>query len=301
MMKVAAHIGVLDEVELIGHCIANLRAQGVGRIWVQDMGSEDGTLDLLYADGGDDLVVVESGLEVTESEIEAVVERAVRDCEAWGAERVLLVDADEFVLTPGNDIGAALAGIEAPLAMMPRYNVVLGPDGLASGLPPDLARLDEVVVYAAADKWYRKKLEADPTLAWLRFVPLPKAAVRPGAFGGIVDGMHGALGPDRQPLPQPVLAPVVIAHVPMSSYERFERKVRNIVALDDRFGGNPPAHVGWHWRRWVASSRIGMLRTEYDNTFLDAAEMAALRADGVLKSVAELLQAGPAGDAEGGA
>ena len=46
-MKFAALLGVKDEVELIGACVAQLRNIGVDQIIVSDYGSTDGTLDIL--------------------------------------------------------------------------------------------------------------------------------------------------------------------------------------------------------------------------------------------------------------
>lgn len=289
MMRLAAQIGVKDEAGLIDACIAHLRAQGVGRIWIQDMGSTDGTLEALRADGGADLVVIENRVTATDADLEAAMLGAVRDAADWGADWLLMLDADEFVLAPGGDLAGVLSRVAEPLVLMPRYNVALGPEGLTMPLPPGAADPRDILVYAQAEKWYRKKLEADPALAWLRFVPLPKAAVRPGALGGVVHGMHDARGPDGDPLARAEDVPLVVAHVPLSDYDRFARKVANIAEVFHIHAADTPGHFGWHWKRWVASAEAGTLKAEYAASCLDERQIATLREEGVLRSVAELL------------
>lgn len=293
MTRVAAQIGVKDEVELIGPCVAHLRRIGVGRIYVQDMGSSDGTEAWLAENAGPDLVVIRSEVDFTDAALEATVidgiTRAHRD---WAADWVLMIDADEFVLPAGGDVGAMLDGVTTPLAMIPRYNVALGPAGLTMPLPPGPGDHDRILFYASADKWYRKKLEADPALAWLRFVPLPKPAVRPAMLGRLVHGMHDALDARGDPLDRTPVTGAVIAHVPLSGYDRFVRKVDNIAETFRHYGAAAPERFGWHWKRWMASAAAGTLADEYAASCLDADGIAALRAEGVLKSAAELLDGG---------
>lgn len=294
-MRLAAQIGVKDEVDLIGPCIAHLRGQGVGRIWIQDMGSTDGTLDVLRADDGTDLVIIENGATASDADLEAAMLGTVRDAEKWGADWLLMLDADEFVLAPGGDLASILSRVAEPLVLIPRYNVALGPGGLTMPVPPGPADHGDILVYAQAEKWYRKKLEADPTLAWLRFVPLPKAAVRPGALGGVVHGMHDARGPDGEPLPRARDVPLIVAHVPLSDYPRFARKVANIAEVFRNHAADTPGNFGWHWKRWMASAEAGTLEAEYAASCLGEVEIAALREEGVLKTVAELLDASGSG------
>ncbi len=46
-MRIAANLGVKDEVELIERSVAHLRAIGVDLIIACDLGSTDGTLEIL--------------------------------------------------------------------------------------------------------------------------------------------------------------------------------------------------------------------------------------------------------------
>ena len=48
-MKIAAHVGIKDEVDLGGHCLDQLFAIGVDQVVVTDMGSTDGSVELLRA------------------------------------------------------------------------------------------------------------------------------------------------------------------------------------------------------------------------------------------------------------
>jgi hypothetical protein len=109
-MRLAAHIGVKDEIELLPHCIAHLRTIGV-----------DGTREYLQEQEGVDFHVLHSSNAA-----------AIRECSAdW----VLAIDADEFPLTSSGDLREALAGVEADALRIPRYNVVLGPQGPCHPLP----------------------------------------------------------------------------------------------------------------------------------------------------------------------
>lgn len=296
MTRIAAQIGVKDEIELIGPCIAHLRRIGVGRIYVQDMGSSDGTEAWLTENAGDDLITIRSEVDWTDAELAAAVEEGIaRSHRDWQADWLVMIDADEFVLPSGGALAPHLAALRTPLAMIPRYNVALGPGGLTMPLPPGPGDYARTLMYARADKWYRKQLEADPGLAWLRFVPLPKAVVRPAALGGLVHGMHDALGHDGDPLEREMVAGAVIAHVPLSDYARFARKVDNIAETFREYGAAAPEKFAWHWKRWVASAEAGTLRAEYDASCLDRAGIETLRADGTLRSAAELLDGAGAG------
>lgn len=293
--RVAAHLGVLDEAALIVPCIAHLRAIGVSHLIVHDMGSNDGTRDRLAAQAGHDLRVLHSHADMPYDTLMAQVEGAVAMAGTdWGADWVLMLDADEFPLPAGGDIRPVLAragAAGADLVEMPRYNVVLGPDGPALPLPPaGVADHARILLYARALPDFRRRLERDPTLGWLRAVPLPKIALRPGRTGALADGGHDAApASPGAPLTRLRSDAVVIAHLALSDWPRFARKVANIRDMFARHDGRLPATFGWHWKRWAALDAAGMLRHEYDRSALDAAALAELRARGDVQSVAELL------------
>ena len=287
--RVAVHLGVLNEASLIAASLAHLRAIGVDEILVHDLGSRDGTLDILARDGGADLRVLHTERADTETQMWTRLEAAVAQSRAdW----MLMIDADEFVLPAGGDIRAALAPVAGAMVMLPRYNVALGPGGLQMPLPPGTRGYDAVQLHARPDPKFRRRLAQDPTLAWLAMVPLPKVAVRPAHVGGFAAGMHDAFDKAGTKLAAQRAENIVIAHVALSDYPRFADKVENIRETFALHEGDLPGNFGWHWRRWVALADAGDLRGEYDRSILTAEAMAALRAEGALRSAAALILKG---------
>lgn len=57
--RVVAHVGVLNEAGIIGPCVEHLRTVDVDGIVVFDLGSTDGTRDVLAGLEGRDLKVVD--------------------------------------------------------------------------------------------------------------------------------------------------------------------------------------------------------------------------------------------------
>lgn len=288
--RIAAHVGVKDEISLIGPCIAHLRAIGVGQIVVHDIASTDGTRDWLARNEGPDLRVIDSLDTATDADMQATTLAGIAGLEAdW----LLMLDADEFPLPKGGDLRACLAETQADVLRVARYNVVLGPDGLQMPLPPSPADYARIDLYAGTDKTYRKQLEGNPMLTWLRFVPLPKVMVRMSArIAGFAAGMHDALPADGIDLAYATAPDIVTAHVALSDYPRFADKVDNIRAMFARHEATLAANFGWTWKRWAAQAEAGTLRGEFDRSVLSEAQIKALRAEGVIASVAELLERG---------
>lgn len=47
-------------------------------------------------------------------------------------------------------------------------------------------------------------------------------------------------------------------------------------------------HGAWHWRRWLALADQGRLDEEFDRNVYDWQTISAMRAEGVIRSAAEL-------------
>lgn len=293
--SIAAHLGVKDEIGLIGPCIAHLRAIGVSQIVVHDIASTDGTRDWLARHEGPGLTVIDSPDEATDADMQATTLAGIAGLEAdW----LLMLDADEFPLPRGGDLRACLAGSRADVLALPRYNVVLGPQGLRMPVPPGVADYGAIDLFAGTDRRYRKQLEANPMLTWLRFVPLPKVAVRMGPrIAGFANGMHDALPAEGVALIRATASDIVTAHVALSDYARFAAKVDNIRAMFARHDATLAANFGWTWKRWAAQAEAGTLRGEYDRSVVSVAEIEALRDMGVIASVSDLLGEDLRGDA----
>jgi hypothetical protein len=68
-MRIGAHLGVKDEVELIEGAIAHLRAIGADLIIACDMGSTDGTLDIFEKHRGEEGFVLAHNSDEQRTEI----------------------------------------------------------------------------------------------------------------------------------------------------------------------------------------------------------------------------------------
>jgi hypothetical protein len=213
----------------------------------------------------------------------------VRDLDA---DRVVMIDADEFVLPRDGDLPAALARIQAEMVHIPRYNVVLGPEGLCLPMPPEPDRYDRIALFARNDPDFRTRLEQDPTLFWLRAVPLPKIAVQPGVVARFRDGMHGATPLPGVQLRESHTRDILIAHAALSGYDRFMRKLDNIREMFRLHEGKLGPGLGRHWHRWMELADRGALRAEYDRCHLSAEALERLRAEGIVQSAAALLASG---------
>lgn len=285
-MRLGAHIGVKDEAGLIGPCVAHLRALGVTAFAVHDIASQDGTREWLRAQEGPGFRVIDVRDDDSEAHLNASVQAAVAGLDAdW----VLMLDADEFPLARGGDLRAALAHRGEDAVTIPRFNVALGPGGPRLPLPPRPADFSRTDLFALADPDHRRRLDQDSSLAWLSGVPAPKVAVRPSRVGRVGPGGHSAKARAGGAATMGVADGTLIAHLALSDYSRFARKVANARATLAHVEGTVSPNFGWHWRRWVALDDAGGLRAEFDRSVLSEEGLARLRAQGAVRTAADLL------------
>ncbi len=284
-MKIAAHIGVKDEAELIERCIGHLRRIGVSQFIVCDMGSTDGTAGILERQRSDDFHIIMLSNREADAEWLRRNETAIRDIDAdW----LLFLDADEFPLPAAGSLHGILAGTAADLLSVPRYNVAIGPNGpyLPTELGPERYGEVELIVEAVAD--FRRSLAKDPDIPWIRAVPAPKIAVRPKAIGRLLQGVHDIV--PAGPITRAPAQGLLIAHLALSTPERFRRKIDNIrefFAHHDAYAG---PDIAWHWRRWAGLADRGEIDGEFARSVFSVQFLDALRRDGIVRSAAEMLR-----------
>jgi hypothetical protein len=284
--RVAALVGVKDEVELIGHCLEHLRRIGVKTIIVVDMSSRDGTREFLGREDDNNLRVIDVPADISNDDWLQVMRDLVRSCDA---EWVMQIDADEFPLPLGGDITTVLAGVEADVLTVPRYNVVLGPGGVRMPLPPMPETYGRTDLYVKPDPELRTQLAVDPTRFWLPFVPNPKVIVRPELDLELRLGGHGVVAPPNVAIRRETAGGLLIAHVALSDYARFHRKASNIRETFRVMKGDVPLNFAWHWRRWAEMADRGELWDEFTRSHLSEADIARQRTAGVIRSAAEVL------------
>src|SRR5271169_5180706 len=95
-MRIAVNLSVKDEVELVETTISHLRAIGVDVIVACDMGSTDGTLDILKRHRFEnDFLILQLTEETTTEEWSRAILETVKDANVdW----VAFIDGDEYLL-----------------------------------------------------------------------------------------------------------------------------------------------------------------------------------------------------------
>lgn len=288
-MRVAAHLGVLDEVELIPRTIAHLRQIGVDHIMVLDLGSTDGTLDVLRSHTGPDLELVCMGKLDVWDEGDPTTERMIKGAPAdW----IIFLDADEFWIPKTGSLKECAVLDDADVIQVDRFNVPLGrgqalfPESLAP------SRYDDLMLYVEPPPSYREQLKTSE-VAFISGVPGPKVMARRDRIGSLIPGMHEIAGAEGQALRRRRAEDVVIAHLPFTTYSRFSRKVENVRQTMANHPDYFVEDIGWHWRRWVEQADRGHLFQEFRRQVVDADLLSELRGKGAIRSAAELFAVSP--------
>jgi hypothetical protein len=287
-MRIAANLGVLDEVELVVPCIEHLRSIGVDLIVVTDLGSVDGT-ELLLRDlaAAPDIRLIQYA----------------RDEDPWGyqermfeqtaadpsVDRVLALDADEFWLPESGDLKQTAALADADFLSVTRLNIplVLGGPPLPTTIPPE--RYDALYLLARPTDGSPLRTGADATLPWIVTRVLPKVIANPKAIRGLQLGGHGVVFDEHRPPRGHVPEDLVIAHLPFSTELRFRRKLANIARTMPHFGHHLGPGQAWHWRRWIEVAATGHLAEEFQRQALTPEQFGAALADGTIRSARQWL------------
>ncbi len=294
-MKIAACLGVKDEIELIRPVIAHLRRIGVDHIFASDAGSTDGTesvLAELARNGGLDHLPFDDRT-LTAADEDALTEDIMARARAIGADWLMFVDADEFPLPRGGRLDL-LPGLEhADVLVVPRYNVVVRASGAAFALNDPFTAPEAILVHLPAENRHAvtARLRADPEAAWIMGLPAPKVMVRPDRVHTTAEGHHNAGGDDlRTATPQGFF----IAHLPFTTTTRFARKIDNIRRSIAATGTDWPQDSAWHWRRWLDNvDNRGGIAGEMARNLVTEAQLALLRDAGLVRSAVDLWQDGP--------
>jgi glycosyltransferase involved in cell wall biosynthesis len=286
-LRIAAHIGVKDEVELVERCITHLRNIGVSEFIVCDMRSTDGTRAILDSYRSESFRIISASNVDPAGDWVRRNEEVARQCQAdW----LVFVDADEFILPASGSLLRQLDGVRADLLSVPRYNVPFGPSGPV--FPDSLGseRYGEIDLIVEPIPEFRQQLKADPTLPWIRHVPVPKVIVRPHLIGWLVDGMHDVIPAAGGEFRRAVALDIVTAHLPFTTEVRFLRKIENVrevFALHDEYIG---PHNAWHWRRWLELADRGEIVSEFQRTRFSDETLVDLRRRGIIRTAAEALR-----------
>jgi hypothetical protein len=296
-MIIAAHLGVKDEATLIERAIGHLYSIGIDTVLVCDMSSTDGTKGILDRHSSEKLRTIQIPNRVSSAEW---LGRNLELIQSVKADWIIFLDADEFWICSTGDLRSyakTLTGID--IVTVNRFNIPLGPDG--PWAPPDLrfAKHDELLLVVdqnvqSRGSNLRKRLQEDPTLPWILGVPVPKVMARPDRIAGLIDGMHDIIPTSDGPLRRLEARDLLIAHLPLTTRDRFFCKVRNMKEVFEAndFGED----IAWHWRRWYNLLLEGALDHEFDRSILDDEAVRRLRRSGIIQSAAELFRSWPLGE-----
>jgi hypothetical protein len=299
-VRIAAILGILDEVELLSLSVQHLRRIGVDVIIAVDNGSRDGSADLLAEYRDDDTFwVLENDPEVA-LDVRVWAPREIEFARRVGADWVIFLDADEFWIPASGSLRDVRHLDTADIATIDRYNVPLSTDGPRMPAEIEPAAYDELLLFIEPIPELRLRIDDEPDLAWSRGVPMPKVMARPDAISGLSPGHHAVVGlPGSRSIDGPA-SDLLIAHVPFTTLPRFVRKVSNI---QRKMRVNPPFFAGqqaWHWRRWASIHQAGELTGEFERQVIGDDELQELRARGIVRSAAEVFrERGAAGGATG--
>lgn len=289
-MKVVAHVGVKDEVDLIGSCIRHLESIGVDQIVVCDLGSSDGTLDVLESLSGDGLQMLRA-VDLNLEDIEAFKLRNVEMVKRTGADWVMFLDADERWLPATGRIKDCLFLDAQDLLSVRRFNVVLSEGGLGSAVIPAVDEYQSLLLHVRPIEGFRAHFEKGTAPPWSRFVPVPKIMARPSRIASIGTGGHSAKPCDGVDLKEAVPTDLLIAHFPFTTEQRFSRKIRNLARILKAHDGYFGSGMAWHWRKWSELRSESQIAAEFARQVVTWEDIRILRSSGAVRSAAEMLHA----------
>lgn len=291
-LRIAAILGVKDEVELIEGTIAHLRAIGVELIVVWDVNSTDGTQDILERcrSEADFWIYHFSDDDPELSSYHGPADDSIRRVERAGFDWVIFLDADEYWLPASGSLKDCAAFAGSDEVTVDRFNVPLIAGEklvLPACFKPGAYGKLPMVVEPIPD--FRNYMRENPETSWIRGVPAHKVAARPACIKEISEAMHYIVPFDDATLRRSRAGDIVIAHVPFSSRERFRRKIENVRKVFATYGAVIPDGTAWHWKRWLEVVDRDGIDREFERNIFDPSMIAELRAQGIIRSAAEVL------------
>jgi glycosyltransferase involved in cell wall biosynthesis len=260
---IMALLGVKDEVELIEAAIENLRVIGVDAIGVADLGSTDGTLEILRRLDQQEVITLVQYDSQDDAFRSAAAPQFQSLIEKYKPDWIMLSDADERWIPERGSIRETINNHDADILVVNRFNVpltdataTLAQDiGVPSGVDFDIA-IDGPLV---SEELFLR----DPGCRWSLAVDAPRVMFRADAATGWDGGQHAVTPSTGRRLTVKIASDVFVAHLPITSETRFAAKLANVSRYLKRRVGRADQGRPWHWRRWAEIYDNGLTRGEY--------------------------------------
>ena len=276
--KLVMTLLVRDEIDIIKYNIDYHLSHGVDFIIATDNGSVDGTRDVLkeYEFRGVLLLIDEKGNDYSQSKW--VNRMGVIAYEKYKADIIFHCDADEFWSSKSGNLKNELEGrAEIDIIKVKLTNVLLEDNNGKESFPSDCK-------WAVVNPLVSTNLEADSKNENLYLFKYPEKVMYKTNNGylSVIQGNHDVV--DKKELTVGTSEDIVIFHYPLRSKNHFYKKIINggssyeaNVILDKG--------VGFHWRRWYDSFKVGRLDGEYSNLVLSKKRIEFLQEEDIIKEI----------------
>ena len=289
-MKIAALVGVKDDVELIRASVEHLWSIGVDLVIAYDDGSVDGTLSILSDLKSEERLWVVN--------VDRQEPRRYVISEAWrlewsrkaNADWVVFLDADEFLIPATGSLKECRDLEHADVLTINRFNMPLTAQGalVPKNLSP--AGYADLVLCVQTLPDFHLFIQEHPNVPWILGTPImAKALARPNLISTVTAGGHVVEARAGITLRHARPPDLLIAHMPFTTYERFERKVSNIAGIVQAFPEFFSGYIAWHWKRWAAMFEAGQLREEFERQAFSETLLMRMMDAGVLRTAAAIL------------
>jgi hypothetical protein len=285
--------GVIDEADIIEHFLEYHLSIGVDAFVASDVGSTDGTLDILsrYERAGCLHLI-----RVQDAESEWAIPMIDAAQQRYQAEWCLFGDPDEFWIFPEVHARAYFASAPAGIVIFPRYNMVPSRQ-TADGSVAHFSEFD-LVVSKPLDFFYhqprnflqdfqlRREQRAFATVLLISHPPEilrvigPKVAARPELIGSLIPGFHDVVSIPPE-APRHKERSGYIAHFPIRSAEQLRRKAALVARHYNRTQEDPVD--GWHWARLSVLFKHELIEQEFSRQVLEPEEIALRLSEGILR------------------
>jgi hypothetical protein len=280
--------GVVDEADIIRDFLEYHLSLGVERFVAVDVGSTDGTLDILAEYERSGRLHLTRRSDPTADGKHWLGAMATRARETFHASWCLFVDPDEFWVFPESDAPTYLETAPAPIMIFPRYNML--PTASTETGEVHYRNFDLVVRRPLEFLYNLQRLDEPGGVEWmldahppdiLRFIG-PKVLARADAFHAIKPGFHDVEALDSTVSRQRETRGYVV-HFQVRDAARFANKARRVA---NWIAVNPPQTsrvMSRHWVRLAALYRRGLVGAEYARQILGPEAIAACLHEGIVE------------------